>query len=80
MSEVKEIKRSENKIQIVGEVSELNLKDEVKDTTIRKNGKEVKVKCGVIEKADYKSGASMTIKVAYLGVYYLYLQTLHLSM
>lgn len=63
MSEVKEIKKSENKVQIVGEMSELNLKDEVKDTTIRKNGKEVKVKCGVIEKADYKSGASMTIKV-----------------
>ena len=64
MSEVKEIKKSLNKVQIVGEISELNIKEETKETNIKgMNGKEQKVTCGVIEKADFKSGAAITIKV-----------------
>lgn len=59
-----EVKQSINKIQVVGEISEINLKDEKAKTKIKDNkGVEHEIECGVISKDDFKS-AAMTVKVA----------------
>ena len=50
-----EVKQSLNKIQCVGNVSELNFKVETKEVTLDPNGKKVKVTCKTIGKQDFRN-------------------------
>ena len=56
-----EVKQSLNKIQIVGCLSELNMKVETKEVTLKGNGTEKKVTCKTIGKADFRN-PSMTVE------------------
>lgn len=50
-----DVKQSVNKIQVVGTVSEINLKVETKEVTLKSNGTEKKVTCKSISKEDFKN-------------------------
>jgi len=50
-----DVKQSVNKIQVVGTVSEINLKVETKEVTLKSNGVEKKVTCKSISKEDFKN-------------------------
>lgn len=59
-----ELKQSLNQFQVVGTLSEINLKVETKEVELKKAGKVVKkVTCKSIEKVDYKN-PSLTIEVS----------------
>lgn len=57
-----EVKQSVNKIQIVGVLSEINMKVETKEVTLKSKGTEKKVTCRTIGKADFKN-PSLTVEV-----------------
>ena len=57
-----EVKQSLNKIQVVGTVSEVNLKVETKEVTLKSNGNEKKVTCLTISKVDFRN-PSITVDV-----------------
>lgn len=50
-----DVKQSTNRIQVVGTVSEINLKVETKEVTLKLNGTEKKVTCKSISKEDFKN-------------------------
>lgn len=56
-----EVKQSINKIQICGALSEINMKVETKEVTLKSKGTEKKVTCRTIGKADFKN-PSLTVE------------------
>ncbi len=58
-----EVKQSINKVQIIGLLSELNMKVETKEVTLKGNGTEKKVTCRTIGKADFKN-PSLTVEAS----------------